>query len=51
MTLRGGVLRETTPCMASNDLTLSQTTNFLPFQTESLQTTVLNLIKMAECSF
>ena len=31
-------------------LTLSQTTNFRLFQTESLQTTVLNLMKMADSS-
>ena len=31
-------------------LTLSQTTNFKLFQIESLQTTILNLMKIAESS-
>ena len=31
-------------------LTLSQTTNFRQFQTKSLQTTILNWMKMAESS-
>ena len=30
-----------------NGLTLSQTTNIILFQTQSLQTTILHLIKMA----
>ena len=29
-------------------LTLSQTTNFTLFQTESVQTTIVNMMKMAE---
>ena len=44
------LLKVDVPCSVKRGLTLSQTTNFRLFQTESLPMTISNLLKMAESS-